>query len=73
MKQWYHQRKKNILRKETNTKHELKRKQLEYKAMDTTKKQDMLNKKQNNTKQWTSLKKTRSFKQKSRIQNNGHC
>ena len=29
----------------TNTKHELKRKQLKYKAVDTTKKQDMLNNK----------------------------
>ena len=38
--------------------HEIKRKQLMYKAMDTTKKQDMLNKKQNNTKQWTLLKNT---------------
>ena len=50
MKQWYHQRKKIFLEKKqvrdmTNTKHELKRKQLKCKAVDTTKKQDMLNNK----------------------------
>ena len=44
MKQWNHQRKKiflekNQVRDKTNTKHELKRKQLKYKAMDTTMKQ----------------------------------
>ena len=39
--------------------HELKMKQLKYKAMDTTKKQDILKryaKKQHSTKQWTLLK-----------------
>ena len=36
---------KKQVRDMANTKHELKRKQLKYKAVDTTKKQDMLNNK----------------------------
>ena len=36
---------KKQVRDKTNTKHDLKRKQLKYKAKGTTKKQDMLNKK----------------------------
>ena len=58
----------------TNTKHQLKRKQLKYKAVDPTKKQDMLNNKGEKCKTIDTVKKTRSLKQKSRtIQNNEHC
>ena len=65
MKQWNHQRKKiflekNQVRDKTNTKHKLKRKQLKYTAMDTTKKQDLLNKKAEQCETMDTAKKTRS-------------
>ena len=41
----------------TNSRHELKRKQLKYKAMDTTKKEDVLNKKAEQYKTMDAAKK----------------
>ena len=80
---------KKQVRDMTNTKHELKRKQLKYKAMDTTKKQDMLNKKAEQYKTMDTAKKQDLLKKKveqhKRMdtakkqdlfrakQNNGHC
>ena len=65
---------KKQVRDMTNTKHDLKRKQLKYKAVDTTKKQDMLNNKGEQYKTIDTAEKQDLFKKKSRtIQNNEHC
>ena len=48
----------------TNSKHELKMKQLKYEAMDTTKKQDVLNKKAEQYKTMDAAKKQDLLSQK---------